>query len=65
MADEITQVCDVARASTVISALSWLAWAVTFGMGVVGVVKGRGRGMGVRFGKRVEKNKEVDMHQGV
>jgi hypothetical protein len=38
-------------------------------MGVVGVVKRRSSGgmgtTGLRFGKKVEKNKEVDMHQGV
>jgi hypothetical protein len=56
-------VCDVARASTAVSAVSWLAWAVTFGFGVVGVVKGRSGGMG--FGHKAPKSKEVDMHQGV
>ncbi|KAH6868810.1 hypothetical protein BKA58DRAFT_317599 [Alternaria rosae] len=58
-------VCDVARASTVISSVSWLAWAVTFVFGVIGVVKGRSGGMSMGFGSRAPKNKEVDMHQGV
>ncbi|OAL55368.1 hypothetical protein IQ07DRAFT_639052 [Pyrenochaeta sp. DS3sAY3a] len=54
-------VCDVARASTAISALNWVAWAVTFVYGVLGVVKGGG----MSFGKKTAVNKEVDMHQGV
>ncbi|KAF1835264.1 hypothetical protein BDW02DRAFT_597520 [Decorospora gaudefroyi] len=54
-------VCDVARASTAISAVSWLAWTVTFVFSVIGVVKGGG----MRFGKTVPASKEVDMHQGV
>ncbi|CAN9388898.1 unnamed protein product [Alternaria alternata] len=56
-------VCDVARASTAISALSWLAWAVTFVFGAISVVKGRNGSMS--FGNKAPKNKEVDMHQGV
>lgn len=58
-----TQVCDVARASTAISALSWLAWAVTFVFGAISVIKGRNGSMS--FGNKAPKNKEVDMHQGV
>ena len=58
-----TQVCDVARASTAISALSWLAWAVTFVLGAISVVKGRNGSMS--FGNKASNNKEVDMHQGV
>ncbi|CAN9359483.1 unnamed protein product [Alternaria alternata] len=52
-----------ARASTAISALSWLAWAVTFVFGAISVVKGRNGSMS--FGNKAPKNKEVDMHQGV
>jgi len=52
------QVCDVARASTALSALTWVAWTATFVAGVVGLVKGR-------FGRKVAVSKEVDMHQGV
>ncbi|KAF1944879.1 hypothetical protein EJ02DRAFT_397353 [Clathrospora elynae] len=54
-------VCDVARASTTISAMSWLAWAVTFVFGVISMVKRRD----VRFGLKAHMSKEVDMHQGV
>jgi len=53
-------VCDVARASTAVSAVNWVAWAATFVFEVVGVVKGRG----VRFGAKTA-DKEVDSHQGV
>jgi hypothetical protein len=61
-------VCDVARASTAISALNWVAWAVTFIFGVVQMVKG-GSG-GWSFGKSKGMGKEVDnrkveMHEGV
>jgi hypothetical protein len=63
----VGQVCDVARASTAISALSWLAWAVTFVFGAVGVIKGRSVGgdMGMGFGRKMKESKKVDMHQGV
>ncbi|KAF2826462.1 hypothetical protein CC86DRAFT_455943 [Ophiobolus disseminans] len=59
-------VCDVARASTVISALSWVAWAVTFVFGAIRMVKGGGMSFGRRQGvaKEVESGK-VEMHQGV
>jgi hypothetical protein len=61
-------VCDVARASTAISALNWLVWAVTFVFGVVQMVKG-GQG-GWSFGRNQAMGKEVgsgkvEMHQGV
>ena len=59
-------VCDVARASTAISALNWVAWAVTFVFGVIKMVKGGemsyGRSKGVA--KEVDTGK-VEMHQGV
>ena len=55
------QVCDVARASTAISAVSWLVWTITFVIGVIRVVKGGN----MRFGKKAPVGKEVDMHQGV
>jgi hypothetical protein len=60
-------VCDVARASTAISAVNWLVWAVTFVFGVVQMVKG-GQG-GWSFGRQsVGKEAgsgKVEMHQGV
>ncbi|CAA9963624.1 hypothetical protein P3342_010055 [Pyrenophora teres f. teres] len=48
-------VCDVARASTVISAVNWLAWAVTFVFGVLAAFRTKNAPM----------LKQVDMHQGV
>jgi hypothetical protein len=52
-------VCDVARASTAISAVNWLVWAVTFAFGVMQMVKGMKSGsVGQGVGK-------VEMHQGV
>ncbi|USP80551.1 hypothetical protein yc1106_07825 [Curvularia clavata] len=51
-------VCDVARASTALSAISWLTWIVTWVFGVIAIVKGRAAG-----NKNV--NAEVKMHQGV
>lgn len=61
-------VCDVARASTAISAVNWLVWAVTFGLGVMRVVKGGSGGWSLRkkssLGAGVEGGK-VEMHQGV
>jgi len=48
-------VCDVARASTVISAANWLAWSVTFVFGVVAAFRTKDAPM----------LKQVDMHQGV
>ncbi|KAH3955623.1 hypothetical protein HBI56_022150 [Parastagonospora nodorum] len=56
-------VCDVARASTAISAVNWLMWAVTFGFGVFQMVKG---GSSWTFGKRQPMGTgKVEMHQGV
>ncbi|KAL5118822.1 hypothetical protein ACEQ8H_003325 [Pleosporales sp. CAS-2024a] len=56
-------VCDVARASTALSAINWLAWTVTFGYGVYQVVKG---GSQWSFGARQpEMSGKVEMHQGV
>lgn len=55
-------VCDVARASTAVSALNWVAWAGSFGYGVVRMVKGGGMGFG--RGKGGAEGK-VEMHQGV
>lgn len=51
-------VCDVARASTAISAISWVVWSVTFSFGVIALLKER---------KAVANyaSKEVKMHQGV
>lgn len=58
-------VCDVARASTAISAMNWLVWAVTFSFGVFQMIKD-GRGSGWTFGKRQpEVQGKVEMHQGV
>ncbi|KAH8716923.1 membrane-associating domain-containing protein [Phaeosphaeriaceae sp. PMI808] len=56
-------VCDVARASTAISGLNWLVWAVTFVFGVIQMVKG-GNG-GFSFGKSKGAEAKVEMHQGV
>jgi len=55
-------VCDVARASTAISALNWVAWSVTFAFGAVKLIKGGGMGLG--RGK-VGGEGKVEMHQGV
>jgi hypothetical protein len=60
-------VCDVARASTAISAVNWLVWAVTFAFGVIQMVKG---GSGWSFGKKSNAGQgfgsgKVEMHQGV
>jgi hypothetical protein len=51
-------VCDVARASTAISAVNWLVWAVTFAFGVLQFVKSGKISAAVGRGK-------VEMHQGV
>lgn len=52
-------VCNVAKAGTVISALNWAAFAVTFIFNIVGLFrKGGGKSMGVSEPK-------VEMHQGV
>jgi hypothetical protein len=61
-------VCDVARASTALSAVNWLVWTVTFVFGVVQMVKG-GSG-GWSFGKKNSLGQgvsggKVEMHQGV
>ncbi|RMZ67064.1 MARVEL-like domain [Pyrenophora seminiperda CCB06] len=48
-------VCDVARASTVISATNWLAWCVTLVFGVMVALRKKDAPM----------LKQVDMHQGV
>ena len=59
-------VCDVARASTAISALNWLTWAVTFVFGVIKMVKSGGMGFGRRQGgAKVVESGKVEMHQGV
>jgi hypothetical protein len=60
-------VCDVARASTAVSAVNWLVWAVTFAFGVFQMVKG---GNGWSFGKNSDAGRgvgsgKVEMHQGV
>jgi hypothetical protein len=58
-------VCDVARASTAISAVNWLVWAVTFGFGVFSMIKGS-RGSGWTIGKKQPQLQgKVEMHQGV
>jgi hypothetical protein len=58
-------VCDVARASTAISAVNWLVWTVTFGFGVFTMVKG-GSGSGWTIGKKQPQMQgKVEMHQGV
>jgi hypothetical protein len=60
-------VCDVARASTAVSAVNWLVWAVTFAFGVFQMVKG---GNGWSFGRNSDAGRgvgsgKVEMHQGV
>lgn len=55
-------VCDVARASTAISALNWVVWTGTFVMGVVEMVK---RGGFRARRKKEEDTGKVEMHQGV
>lgn len=58
-------VCNVARASTAISAVNWLVWTATFIFGVVRTAKGGwGLRMKNRLGRGVEGGK-VEMHQGV
>jgi hypothetical protein len=61
-------VCDVARASTALSAVNWLVWTVTFAFGVVQMVKGGSGGWSFRkknsLGPGVSGGK-VEMHQGV
>ncbi|KAJ5023138.1 hypothetical protein J3E72DRAFT_388592 [Bipolaris maydis] len=56
-------VCDVARASTALSAVSWFAWMATFGLSVMAVIKGRKTGA-ASAGKKPYGN-EIKMHQGV
>ncbi|KAL6707059.1 hypothetical protein ACN47E_004811 [Coniothyrium glycines] len=50
-------VCDVARASAGLSALTWVAFTVTFVVGVIDLVKS--------LSKPAPLIKEVEMHQGV
>lgn len=56
-------VCDVAKASTAISAVNWVAWAGTFGWGCVKMIRGGGLGF-ARKDAGVGEPK-VEMHQGV
>ncbi|KAF2033507.1 hypothetical protein EK21DRAFT_58428 [Setomelanomma holmii] len=58
-------VCDVARASTAISAFNWVAWAITFVVSVVKMFKGGDMGFGRRKGGVDVGAGKVDMHQGV
>ncbi|KAH9883071.1 hypothetical protein J1614_000439 [Plenodomus biglobosus] len=53
-------VCDVARASAGVSAVSWAIWAGSLGMGVWGAVKERRGGVG-----GVAEVKNMQMMQGV
>ncbi|XP_014561861.1 hypothetical protein COCVIDRAFT_22157 [Bipolaris victoriae FI3] len=57
-------VCDVARASTALSAISWFTWMATFGLGVMSIIKGRKAGP-ASAGKKPYGNEEIKMHQGV
>jgi hypothetical protein len=59
LADRICfgQVCDVARASTVISAFNFALWAGSFGMAVWAAVKGSKAAVATPV-------KEVEMQQG-
>ncbi|KAH7412174.1 hypothetical protein DE146DRAFT_642472 [Phaeosphaeria sp. MPI-PUGE-AT-0046c] len=57
-------VCDVARASTALSAVTWLSFAVTFVFGVVQMVKGGSGGWSIRKKSSGGEGK-VEMHQGV
>jgi hypothetical protein len=58
-------VCDVARASTAISALNWVAWAVTFVVGVVQMFKSGGMSFGRNKSGLDAGAGKVEMHQGV
>lgn len=57
-------VCDVARASTALSAISWFTWIATFGLSVMAIIKGRKASV-ASAGKKPYGNEEIKMHQGV